>query len=206
VSGRWSDRSDRGSGRGQRRRNAPRDAPARQEPVKGARADASGAPAEARRAGAADRDFHLYDRKRADQARARAKLERASYDPAAPDPDDEWTIADDNGSGLARTPAPSPVGDALQQFLARRGWSERLSGSTASQRWDEVVGEDLASRCEPVRIAGGTLVIRAESQVWATQLRYLVPQLVANTNAVLGGHQVREVRLVVGPLEGHGEL
>jgi hypothetical protein len=204
VSGRWSDRSDRGGGRGQRRRNAPRDAPARQEPRP--RADASGAPAEARRAGAEDRDLHLYDRKRAAQARARAKLERASYDPAAPDPDDEWTIADDNGSGLTRTTAPAPLGDALQQLLARRGWSERLSGSTASQRWDEVVGADLAARCEPVRIAGGTLVIRAESQVWATQLRYLVPQLVANTNAVLGGHQVREVRLVVGPLEGHGEL
>jgi hypothetical protein len=206
VSGRWSDRSDRGGGRGQRRRTAPRDAPARREPPAAARPDRPGAPSEARRAGAADRDLYLYDRKRAEQARARAKLERATYDPAPADPDAEWTIEDDNGSGLARTSAPAPVGDALQQFLARRGWAERLSGATASQRWDEVVGPDLADRCEPVRLAGGTLVVRAESQVWATQLRYLLPQLVENANTVLGGHQVREVRLVVGPLEGRGEV
>jgi hypothetical protein len=206
VSGRWSDRGDRGGGRGQRGRNAPRDAPARREPPTAPRPERAGAPAEARRAGAADRDLYLYDRKRAEQARARAKLDRATYDPAPVDPDAEWAIADDNGSGLARTRAPAPVGDALQQFLARRGWAERLSGATASQRWDEVVGPDLADRCEPVRLAGGTLVVRAESQVWATQLRYLLPQLVENTNTVLGGHQVREVRLVVGPLEGRGEV
>jgi hypothetical protein len=208
VSGRWSDRGDRGGGRGQRRRAAPRDAPARREPGRAddPRTPPSGAAAEVRRAGAEDRDLYLYDRKRAQQARARAQLERRSYDPAPADPDAEWTIADDNGSGLARTPAPSPVGDALAQFLDRRGWSERLSGATASQRWDEVVGPDLAARCEPVRLAGGTLVVRAESQAWATQLRYLLPQLVTNANAVLGDGSVREVRLVVGPLEGHGEV
>jgi hypothetical protein len=206
VSGRWSDRADRGGGRGQRRRAAPRDAPARREPPAPVRPERPGATSDTRRAGAADRDLYLYDRKRAEQARARAKLDRATYDPAPADPDAEWTIEDDNGSGLARTSAPAPVGDALQQFLARRGWAERLSGATASQRWDEVVGPDLADRCEPVRLAGGTLVVRAESQVWATQLRYLLPQLVENTNTVLGGHQVREVRLVVGPLEGRGEV
>ncbi|MEX1164285.1 MAG: DUF721 domain-containing protein [Nitriliruptor sp.] len=202
--GRWSDRSDRGAGRGGRR-NAPRDAPKRTDaPPK--RTDASGATAETRKAGAADRDMYLYDRKRAQQARARARLERASFDPAPADPDAEWTVADDNETGLARTPAPAPIGEALQQFLSRRGWGERLTGATASQRWDEVVGPDLAARCEPVRLAGGTLVVRAESQAWATQLRYLLPQLVANANEVLGGHQVREVRLVVGSLEGHGQV
>jgi predicted nucleic acid-binding Zn ribbon protein len=150
--------------------------------------------------------MHLYERKRAQHARERAQLDRRAYDPAAPDPDQEWTIPDDNESGLARTHAPSPVGDALQQFLDRRGWGERLTGATASQRWEQIVGPDLAVRCEPVRLAGGTLVVRAESQVWATQLRYLLPQLAAKANEVLGEGQVRDVRLVVGPLEGHGDV
>jgi predicted nucleic acid-binding Zn ribbon protein len=159
-----------------------------------------------RRAGAADRDRALYERKRATQARRRAQLDRRSYDPAPADPDEEFTVADADGAGLARTHAPSPVGDALEQLLKRRGWGERLTGATASQRWEHIVGADLAARCEPVRLAGGTLVVRAESQVWATQLRYLLPQLQANANEVLGAGRVREVRLVVGPLEGHGEV
>ncbi len=157
-----------------------------------------------RRAGAEDRDTNLYARKRAQKARARADLDRRAYDPAPPDPDQEWTIPDDNESGLARTHAPSPVGDTLRQLLDRHGWGERLQGATASQRWEAIVGPDLAVRCEPVRLAGGTLVVRAESQVWATQLRYMLSQLAANANEVLGPGQVREIRLVVGPLEGHG--
>lgn len=201
--GRWSDRSDRGGGRGQRQRAAQRDAARRSEATSPPR---DGQTSEVRRAGAADRDMHLYERKRAQHARERAELDRRAYDPAAPDPDQEWTIPDENESGLARTHAPSPVGDALQQFLDRRGWGERLTGATASQRWEQIVGPDLAARCEPVRLAGGTLVVRAESQVWATQLRYLLPQLAAKANEVLGQGQVRDVRLVVGPLEGHGDV
>jgi hypothetical protein len=201
--GRWSDRSGRGGGRGQRQRAGRRDAPPRADAPKPQGSDQT---SEVRRAGAADRDMYLYDRKRARHARERAELDRQAWDPAAPDPDVEWTIPDDNESGLARTHAPAPVGDALQQFLDRRGWGERLTGATASQRWDQIVGADLAARCEPVRLAGGTLVVRAESQVWATQLRYLLPQLAANANEVLGGQQVRDVRLVVGPLEGHGDV
>jgi hypothetical protein len=215
--GRWSDRSDRGGGRGQRQRAVRRDAPSgepgatpprrpRPDPATPAPSPRTDQASEVRRAGAADRDMYLYERKRAQHARERAQLDRRAWDPAAPDPDEEWTVPDDNGSGIARTHAPAPVGDALREFLKRRGWGERLTGATASQRWEEIVGADLAARCEPVRLAGGTLVVRAESQVWAAQLRYLLPQLVANANEVLGGHQVREVRLVVGPLEGHGEV
>lgn len=217
-SGRWSDRSDRGGGRGQRRRGSSSGgAPAARGGRASGRAKAgsgkgaepgsgAGETSEVRRAGAADRDQYLYARKRAQRARERAELDRDAFDPAAPDPDEEWTLPDDNGSGLARTHAPEPVGDALRALLARRGWDERLTGATASQRWESIVGSDLAVRCEPVRLAGGVLVVRAESQVWATQLRYLVPQLLTNANQVLEGSPVREIRLVVGPLEGHGEM
>lgn len=159
-----------------------------------------------RRAGAADRDSHLYAKKRAAQARRRAAQERRGFDPAPPDPDEEFTVEDDHGGGLVRTPAPTPLGAAIDQLLAGKGWGERLTGATASERWAEIVGSDLASRCEPVRIAGGTLVIRAESQVWATQLRYMLTHLQERANAILGPDRVRDVRLVVGPLEGHGDL
>ena len=63
------------------------------------------------------------------------------------------------------------------------------------------MGPELAEHCEPVRVAGGSLVIRAENQVWATQLRYLVPQLEANVNQALGAGTVRDVRIVIGPVD-----
>jgi predicted nucleic acid-binding Zn ribbon protein len=184
----------RGAGTGRGRQG---DAPRRVELP-----PATGAGAAERRAGAADRDADLYAKKRAAQARKRARQERQAYDPAAPDPDAEWTVAEPETDGLRRTTAPSPLGDALAELLATKRWGERLTGATASQRWEQIVGSDLAARCEPTRLAGGTLVVRAESQVWATQLRYLLPQLRSKANEVLGEGRVREIRLEVGPLQG----
>lgn len=160
--------------------------------------------AAARRAGAADRDAQVYARKRARQAKQRALDERKQFDPAPPT-DDDWVLEDEDTDGLRRIRPPTMVGDTLDAVVQRRGWAERLRGSTAWSRWDEIVGEDLAARCEPVRLAGGSLVVRAESQVWATQLRYLLPQLRANAGEILGAGTVRDVRVIVGPLEGRTE-
>ncbi|MEX2504559.1 MAG: DUF721 domain-containing protein [Egicoccus sp.] len=178
-------------GRDRRAREARR---ARQDPT---RQDPT---VEARRAGWQDRDESVYAKKRARQNRERAKQERRAFDPSPPT-DDDWTVAEPETDGIRRVSPPTPIGDSLQRFVERRGWDERLRGASAWSRWPEIVGEELAGRCEPVRLAGGTLVIRAESQVWATQLRYLTAQLLDNARAVLGD-EVRELRLTVGPLEG----
>jgi predicted nucleic acid-binding Zn ribbon protein len=154
-----------------------------------------------RRASAADRDEWLYQRKRRQQARQRAKAERAAYDPAPPD-DEDWTIGADDSDGLVRLTPPTGLDESLRELIRRRGWEERLRGASAWARWDHIVGEDLAARCEPVKLVRGVLTIRAESQIWATQLRYMIPQLTANVEASLGAGTVREVRIVVGALEG----
>jgi hypothetical protein len=154
-----------------------------------------------RRASAADRDEWLYRRKRNLQARQRAEAERASYDPSPPG-DEDWTIADDDSDGLVRLTPPTALDESLREMVRRRGWEERLRGASAWSRWDHIVGAELASRCEPVRLVRGVLTIRAESQIWATQLRYMIPQLTANVEASLGDGTVREVRIVVGRLEG----
>jgi predicted nucleic acid-binding Zn ribbon protein len=160
--------------------------------------------AEVRRAGAQDRDERVYERKRARQARQRAKQDREGFDPAPPT-DDDWTVPEEATDAIRRISPPEPIGYALGRFVERRGWSERLRGADAWTRWGDIVGDDLASRCEPVRLAGGTLVVRASSQVWATQLRYLSSQLRANAERMLGPGTVTQVRIVVGPLEGRSE-
>lgn len=159
-----------------------------------------------RRARSTDRGEQFYARKRWRQARDRAAMERRAFDPAPPDPDTEWTVAAEEGDGLRRTTAPSPLGDAVKAALARRGWDERLAGADAANRWERIVGPELAARCEPTRLAGGTLVIRAESQVWATQLRYMLPHVQAKATDVLGPGRVRDVRVEVGPLTGDAAL
>lgn len=160
--------------------------------------------ADDRRAGAADRDERLYERKRAQQARARARAERATFDPSPPD-DEDWTVAEEQTDALVRVRAPSSLDETLQELVRRRGWDERLRGASAWARWEAIVGSELAQRCEPLKLVRGVLTIRAESQVWATQLRYMIPQLRANVERAIGARSVHDVVIVVGKLEGRRE-
>ena len=164
---------------------------------------ARGSNASDRRAGQVDRDQRVYDKRRRQQERRRAELDRRTFDPA-PTTADEWVVGEEEGDGLRRIGPPTAVSDALTAFIEARGWSDRLQGATLWVRWHDIVGPDLAEHCEPVRLAGGILVLRASSPMWATQLRYLSGQVLRNADRVLGSGQVREIRTVTGPLErGH---
>lgn len=113
-------------------------------------------------------------------------------------------MGSEEDDGLRRISPPTPVGESLARFIERQGWSERLRGADVATHWERIVGPELATRCEPVRIAGGRLVIRAELPVLAAQLRYLLPQIETNARSVLGPGTVSGVSVVVGPLQGQG--
>ena len=118
-----------------------------------------------------------------------------------PSPED-WTVAEDDDAHLTRVEGPTALAGELARITRRAGWSERLGAAQVSAAWTDIVGEDLTAHCEPVRLAGRVLTVRAASPVWATQLRYLTSQLVERADAVLGPGSVREVNITVGRLEG----
>lgn len=140
------------------------------------------------------------------RARASAERERAAGSEAAlvAPGDEDWAIDDDEDPVRHRLAAPKRIGEHLGGYLQRRGWAERLGGASLSGEWERVVGPELARVSEPVRLAGGVLVIRVADQVWATQLRYLLGRVRDAANGLLGANAVREVRLIVGRLEGGG--
>lgn len=115
------------------------------------------------------------------------------------DDNDEVAWVLDQGDALRPTRAPTLLGDLLQGVVQRRGWRERLRGAAVFAHWEELVGPELSRRCEPVRLVGGLLVVRAESTVWAAEVAYLVGQIVARAADVLGQGLVQDVRVVVGP-------
>ena len=106
----------------------------------------------------------------------------------------------DEEDTLRRKRGPAPVAAVLGDLARQRRWGRRLEGAAVFGRWEQLVGPELARRCEPVRLVGGVLVIRAESQAWATEVSYLTGQLTERAEEVLGADLVREVRIVVGPL------
>lgn len=113
---------------------------------------------------------------------------------------DEEIVARDDEDTLRPVRAPVPVGETIGALVGRRGWEERLRGAAIHGRWSEIVGEELAQRCEPVRLAGGILVVRVESSTWATQVDYLSARILDRAREVVGADLVREIRITVGRL------
>lgn len=137
----------------------------------------------------------------AEKRRGRRRRRREELDdrPLAEDPDD-WTVESDDR--LRKAGAPQPLGDLLEGLVGQHGWAQRLRGVTVFDRWEQLVGPQLARKCEPVRLAGGRLVVRAATQAWATQVRYLVPTLRRRADEVLEPGLIAHVDVIVGPLEG----
>lgn len=120
----------------------------------------------------------------------------------AADGEEVWVRGEDDT--LRRKRGPARVAAVLGDLARKRRWGRRLEGAAVFGRWEQLVGPELAQRCEPVRLVGGVLVIRAESQAWATQVGYLTGQLSERAEEVLGADLVREVRIVIGPLRTDG--
>ena len=93
---------------------------------------------------------------------------------------------------------PVLLGDTLARLAAERGWREELSVGGVVGRWREVVGDQIADHCLPEVFEDGRLVVRADSSSWASEVRLLVPQLLARLEKEVGRDVVREVQ-VLGP-------
>ncbi len=93
---------------------------------------------------------------------------------------------------------PVAFGSALGELLAERGWQTQAAGASVLSRWNELVGEQVAAHCRPVRLREGELTIEAESTAWATQLRLLSRTLTARLREQLGVDVVRSL-VIRGP-------
>ncbi|WSI49326.1 DciA family protein [Streptomyces cyaneofuscatus] len=97
---------------------------------------------------------------------------------------------------------PQPLGSAINRLITERGWETPAAVGGVMGRWPQIVGDDLANHCVPLRYdedpAARVLTVSCDSTAWATQLRLLAPQLVARLNADLGQGTVRMIK-VLGP-------
>ncbi|KQX77843.1 hypothetical protein EES45_17675 [Streptomyces sp. ADI97-07] len=97
---------------------------------------------------------------------------------------------------------PLALGSAINRLITERGWETPAAVGGVMGRWPQIVGDDLARHCVPLRYdedpAERILTVQCDSTAWATQLRLLAPQLVARLNTDLGHGTVRMIK-VLGP-------
>ena len=121
---------------------------------------------------------------------AQAGRRRRSRSPRSVSPQMSGARADDRD--------PKPLSDAVERLVESKGWTTEINVHTLLARWALLVGATNSAHSAPEAYADTVLTVRADSTAWATQLRYLAPQLVAMLNEQLGDGTVTRIK-VLGP-------
>jgi predicted nucleic acid-binding Zn ribbon protein len=65
---------------------------------------------------------------------------------------------------------------------------------TVFSEWPAVAGPNLAAHAQPVALRDGELVVEVDDPAWASQLRWLEPELRARLEQLPGGPRIERIR------------
>lgn len=99
----------------------------------------------------------------------------------------------------AQSDPPVPVARPLGRVLRHLGVPSTDALPTLGERWAAAVGPSLAQHSEPVTLRHGRLVVRVGDPAWASQLRWMEPQVVAALREAPGFEDLRSLEVRVGP-------
>jgi hypothetical protein len=99
---------------------------------------------------------------------------------------------------------PAPIRNVLLEGARRWGLDSPLEIARVFGSWKEMVGEQVAARCEPASLGQGVLKVWAASAPWANELKYLAPELIRRVNAGVGREVVRELKVALRPGSASG--
>jgi hypothetical protein len=96
--------------------------------------------------------------------------------------------------------SPRPVDITLKQ----RGQLQSITGHARQlQSWQRVIqsclNEPLCSHVQLANFRNGLLILQTDSPVWASKLRYLVPELVKQCRSHPAFQSLRDIRILVSP-------
>lgn len=92
---------------------------------------------------------------------------------------------------------PRPLGASLDSVSQSLGAPPARTLTTVFAHWDELVGQAMAAHVRPLSLAGGALVVAVDHPSWATQVRWLAPQLLARLAEATGQELVTHLEVRV---------
>lgn len=98
-----------------------------------------------------------------------------------------------------RRSKPTPLGEAMADFLKSAGLADRVGQAAIVDAWPELVGERIARAAHPESVAAdGTLFVRVRSSAWRQELSLMTPEVLSLLNAGRGSGRIRRIRWLVG--------
>ena len=104
-----------------------------------------------------------------------------------------WRPTRDNDDDL-----PRPLGASLERVAKHLGGPRANTLRVVFSHWIDIVGEVIADHVTPVSLVAGVLRVEADHPAWATEARFLGPEIVRRCEVVTGDDAVRRVDVKVG--------
>lgn len=101
---------------------------------------------------------------------------------------------------------PLSLADLLETVFKGHPLEKRIHEGRIWQVWNEAVGEKIASRAQPVKLANGILTVAVSSPSWMQQLGFLKKEIVAKINDLAGEQLVSDLFLKAGSLRSPSSL
>ncbi len=102
-------------------------------------------------------------------------------------PDDESENMSENTNEneqyISTNNASSSLAGALDALLDRLGAESTTAITGVFGEWPNIVGEQVAQHVTPIKLERGRLIVEIDDPSWATQMRFLEPQLIEKLNA-----------------------
>lgn len=93
---------------------------------------------------------------------------------------------------------PRRVGDVVGAVLDDLGLEGASAVLRLAERWEAIVGPEIARHCQPERLVGSVLEASVDTSVWCQQLQLRRPELLAALRRELGEEAPTDLRLRVG--------
>jgi hypothetical protein len=97
--------------------------------------------------------------------------------------------------------APSAVGEILP--LAVPGLAEHLAEQHIRREWRQLVGPDVARRCQPGALSGDCLHVVVDNSPWLQEMTLRTPEILTILAGRFGG-RVRSIRVILGTVARPG--
>ena len=92
---------------------------------------------------------------------------------------------------------PKSLHDLIKPTIGRFGWAEDFAVGSVMNNWEEIVGPTVAEKTRPVAFdkRKRELTIECDSTPWASNLRFMKPQILQAIERLAGEDIVRDLEI-----------
>lgn len=86
------------------------------------------------------------------------------------------------------------IGDIFPNMVALLGIDKKFKSRLLMFYWDKIVGGDIASQAEPVKVEYGVLIVAVQNSVWHHHLLMMKADILYKLNQFIGEPLIRDIK------------